>query len=226
MMKDEDTESSTSTNSNSNSASSLDRPIDRPAVIRSGKSCTGCLYHSSYRKENGRNPLCVGLSRSEKQAYKGNNPHLEALNDEKRLFEFKYACLGYSVYKQSTPAGAGQDRRVELPACLGIEMQLLDPRKAPQHAHQTVPGQMPGQLSDQADAHEGPRVAVPQTPPPPPPSHRPQIAGPTRSDEFATRFFRTAGLIATAVGHNLSRVAGSIKTGLDDIFYPDRRRPK
>ncbi|EFJ09525.1 hypothetical protein SELMODRAFT_129780 [Selaginella moellendorffii] len=217
-MKDEDTESSTSTNSNSNSASSLDRPIDRPAVIRSGKSCTGCLYHSSYRKENGRNPLCVGLSRSEKQAYKGNNPHLEALNDEKRLFEFKYACLGYSVYKQSTPAGAGQDRRVELPACLGIEMQLLDPRKAPQHAHQTVPGQMPGQLSDQADAHEGQErrnhwiFAL--------------LVSIGKTSLFPRRFFRTAGLIATAVGHNLSRVAGSIKTGLDDIFYPDRRRPK
>ncbi|EFJ36316.1 hypothetical protein SELMODRAFT_37179, partial [Selaginella moellendorffii] len=170
-----------------------------------GKSCTGCLYHSSYRKENGRNPLCVGLSRSEKQAYKGNNPHLEALNDEKRLFEFKYACLGYSVYKQSTPSGAGQDRRVELPACLGIEVNAT----------------LGSQKSSTACSSN-----IPQTPPPPPPSHRPQIAGPTRSDEFATRFFRTAGLIATAVGHNLSRVAGSIKTGLDDIFYPDRRRPK
>ncbi|GBG72640.1 hypothetical protein CBR_g12214 [Chara braunii] len=45
-------------------------------------------------------------------------------------------------------------------------------------------------------------------------------------DEFAGRFLRSAGLIAARVVTNMSKVAGAVKAGVDDIFYPDRGRSK
>ncbi|MQL98701.1 hypothetical protein Taro_031413, partial [Colocasia esculenta] len=38
-------------------------------------------------------------------------------------------------------------------------------------------------------------------------------------------FTRNAGLVAAGVSRNLHRVANYIKDNLDDILYPDRRRP-
>ncbi|GBG73708.1 hypothetical protein CBR_g17049 [Chara braunii] len=45
-------------------------------------------------------------------------------------------------------------------------------------------------------------------------------------DEFAGRFLRSASLIAARVVTNMSKVAGAVKAGVDEIFYPDHGRSK
>lgn len=43
------------------------RVVTKGSNGKKGKSCKGCLYYSSIRKSNARNPLCVGVSRTFQQ---------------------------------------------------------------------------------------------------------------------------------------------------------------
>lgn len=45
-------------------------------------------------------------------------------------------------------------------------------------------------------------------------------------DEFATRFFRTSRLVASAVVNNLGKVANNVRTTIDKILTSDQGRPK
>ena len=77
----------------------------------------------------------------------------------------------------------------------------------------------PCYLQDQSHKGEGGPTVMPR----PPSSIGGLGGGGLSGDEFATRFYRTAGLVATAVVNNVSKVANSVRTTIDDIFTS---RPK
>ncbi|KAK6916630.1 hypothetical protein RJ641_019491 [Dillenia turbinata] len=107
-----------------------------------GKSCKGTLYYSTIHKSKSRNPTCVGISRSLPQVprYIVGESELEASKEGRTLTDFKYACVGYSVYldKKGTSTDA-DEKQAELPFCVGLEI-LLDKRpvsasQSPASAH-------------------------------------------------------------------------------------------
>jgi len=175
-----------------------------------GRSCKGCLYYSSQLKGNQRNPLCVGFSRALQQVpnYVEPESDIEAASKEGRsLLDFKYACVGYSVFADKKDSLSDQqDPQAELPFCVGIEL-LVDRRAstaAPVHEH----------------AHR--KEDTPILPRPPSTYRPPHPIG----DEFISRLYRNAGLVAGGVARNLYRIGHYVKDSLDDILYPYRRRPK
>jgi len=173
-----------------------------------GKSCKGCLYYSSIRKSNARNPLCVGVSRTLQQvpSYIVGESELEASKEGRSLSDFKYACVGYSVFLDNKDnPGEKQEKRTELPACIGFEI-LVDQRAS-------TPDHVPTHAHNREDA---------------PVFSQPRAYKPAHSmgEEFLSRFTRNAGLVASGVGRNMQRVGNYIKDSVDDILYPYRRRPK
>ncbi|KAK6125725.1 hypothetical protein DH2020_040529 [Rehmannia glutinosa] len=88
------------------------------------KSCKGCLYYSSRFKADSRNPLCVGLTRSLPNVpqYIVGQSEAEATKEGRNLTEFRYACVGYSLYEdRKGQASNGQQTQTELPVCIGLE---------------------------------------------------------------------------------------------------------
>ncbi|XP_049357473.1 uncharacterized protein LOC125822139 [Solanum verrucosum] len=172
-----------------------------------GKSCKGCLYYSSTFKSNSRNPLCLGLSSSLPQVprYIVGESEKEASKEGRSLTDFRYACVGYSVYlDQKSRSTEAQEAQTELPVCVGLEV-LVDKRPTsadatPGHTH----------AHNREDGHK----------PPQPRSNKPTNSA---GDEFLTRFSRNANLVAMGVAKNLRKVGNRIKESVDDIFY---RRPK
>ncbi|KAJ8567588.1 hypothetical protein K7X08_019796 [Anisodus acutangulus] len=173
-----------------------------------GKSCKGCLYYSSTFKSNSRNPLCLGLTRSLPQVprYIVGESEKEASKEGRSLTDFRYACVGYSVYlDQKSRSTDAQDAQTELPVCVGLEV-LVDKRPtsadaAPAHNREDGRGK---------DGH-----GLPQ-----PRSNKPTSSA---GYEFLTRFTRNANLVAMGVAKNLRKAGNRIKESVDDIFY---RRPK
>ncbi|XP_010271493.1 PREDICTED: uncharacterized protein LOC104607530 [Nelumbo nucifera] len=173
-----------------------------------GKSCKGCLYYSSILKSKSRNPRCVGVSRTLQQVpgYIVGESEMEASKEGRGLTDFKYACVGYSVYLEGKDASTdSKEKQAELPFCVGIEL-LVDKRPstadhAPVHTH------------NREDGHVFPQ---------------PRTYKPAHSigEEFLSRFTRNASLVASGVARNMYRVGNYIKDNLDDILYPYRRRPK
>ncbi|MCD7461990.1 hypothetical protein HAX54_047513 [Datura stramonium] len=109
------------------------------SLKKQGKSCKGCLYYSSTYKSNSRNPLCLGLSHSLPQVpqYIVGESEMEASKEGRSLRDFRYACVGYSVYlDQKARSADGQEVQTELPVCVGLEV-LVD-RKA--SSAETAPG--------------------------------------------------------------------------------------
>lgn len=51
---------------------------------------------------------------------------IEAMKDGRNLSDFKYACVGYSVFldKKGNPSD-NQENQAELPFCVGIEVFLF-----------------------------------------------------------------------------------------------------
>ncbi|KAL4186960.1 hypothetical protein AMTRI_Chr09g16440 [Amborella trichopoda] len=89
-----------------------------------GKSCKGCLYYSSHLKSKRHNPRCVGVSRPLQQVpgYVIGESEMEASKDGRSLSDFKYSCLGYSVYLDNKNNSAEHhEEHAELPFCVGIE---------------------------------------------------------------------------------------------------------
>ncbi|VFR02480.1 unnamed protein product [Cuscuta campestris] len=177
-----------------------------PSSKKKAKSCKGCLYYSSTIKSKAKNPLCVGIPRSLPQVpqFIVGESAAEAYKEGRSLTDFKYACVGYSVYadRKSRPIN-GQQTQTELPACVGLEI-LLDKRPVPtNHAP--------------ANSHNPEDVGVPQ------PQTRPHKPPHSSGEEFLTRFYRNANLVAMGVVKNLQKVGNKIKTNVDDIL---NRRPK
>lgn len=179
--------------------------------IRTGKSCKGTLYYSSLLKSKGRNPRCVGFTRSLQQVpnYIVSESEVEASKEGRSLTDFKYACVGYSVYldNKNTPSTGDQKPRAELPVCVGLEL-VVDKRPVDSHAPAHVP-----RVHNKEDERGFPQP-------------RPQKPSHPIGDEFFTRFTRNAGLVASGVARNMRKVGNYIKESVDDILYPYRRRPK
>ncbi|KAK8965678.1 hypothetical protein KSP40_PGU011175 [Platanthera guangdongensis] len=118
-------------------------PLQAPKISSyKGKSCKGCLYYSSILKSNARTPVCVGISRTLPQvpSYIVGESEMEASNAGRNLLDFKYACVGYSVFldNKDNKNETGDDQ-AELPFCAGLEL-LVDRRvsngsHAPAHVH-------------------------------------------------------------------------------------------
>lgn len=179
-----------------------------------GKSCKGCLYYSSSFKSNSRNPLCVGISRSLPQVPQNivGKSEVEAHEKGRDFAEFRYGCVGYSVYSDRKGQKDVQDGNSELPACIGIEV-LVD-RKV------TGADSVPAHAHNRQDNRRSPQ---PQTQKPAPQTQKPAVSV---GDEFLKRFTRNAGLVAAGVAKNVKRVGNHVKASVDDILYPYRRPPK
>ncbi|CAL9210844.1 uncharacterized protein LOC135616753 [Musa acuminata AAA Group] len=178
----------------------------KPSTYK-GKSCKGCLYYSSRLRSDSSNPMCVGISRTLPQvpSYIIGESEMETTKDGHNLSDFKYACVGYSVFldKRDDPVGKPENQ-AELPFCAGIE--LLVDRRASTAGH--VP----------ANVHKEDATLRSQPHP-----HRPaQSSG----DEFFSRFRKNAGVVASGVARNLNKVGNYIKENIEDILYPYRRPPK
>lgn len=197
-------------------------PSPPPSLPPHCRSCRGLLYFSSSRDAKALNPLCVGFSRPEDRVknYTAGKSEQDATKEGKALLDFKYACLGYSLHRenQATTSGVQLDKHAELPICMGIE--ILAERRATQGASPTRQEHV-----HQKEDHKN-IEATPVLPRPPTSVRPPNIIGSFTPEEFGSRFIRSAGLVAAAVGKNLSRVGSSIKTMVDDFLSPDRRRPK
>ncbi|KAL5713406.1 hypothetical protein ACHQM5_015483 [Ranunculus cassubicifolius] len=181
-----------------------------------GKSCKGCLYYSSVIKSKSRNPLCVGVSRSLQQVpgYIVGESEMEASKEGRQLTDFKYSCVGYSVFLDNKNAsGDPKNKQAELPFCVGIEL-LVDKRPV------TVPSR------DHAHAHADARHKEDGNNPQPQPQPRPYKPPYSNGEEFLGKFSRNATLVAAGVGKNVQRVGKYIKSHFDDALYPYRRRPK
>ncbi|CAK8575271.1 unnamed protein product [Lathyrus sativus] len=194
-------------NPNSNPNPNPNRNPNPPHTTK-GKSCKGCAYYSSVRKANSQNPVCYGLSRTLEQVppYVVGETELEASKEGRRLANFKYACIGYSIYldnKDSSPDS--QDKQRKLPFCVGLEVvSEVNPSTSPAshvpaHARKT---------NEREHATPQPRIGKPTN---------------TSAEEFLNRFQKNATLVANGVVKNLNRVGNYVKDTLDDILY---RRPK
>ncbi|CAL5040877.1 unnamed protein product [Urochloa decumbens] len=168
-----------------------------------GRSCKGCLFYSSVLRSRERGPVCVGITRALPQVSERMIGEIEqeAIQEGRNLSDFKYACVGYSVYldDKETSMGAREKKsHAKLPVCLGVE--LLADRRAP---------------VKKAPSHN--KKEAPQ-----PHRYKPGHAG----DGFLTKFQRNAGLVANGVAKNLNKVGTYIKDTVGDMMYPDRKRPK
>lgn len=181
--------------------------LNEKGAYRKGKSCKGCLYYSSTLKSNSRNPVCVGITRSLPKVprYYVGESEMEASKEGRSLSDFRYGCVGYSVYSDmKSQSGDPQETQKELPVCVGIEVlvdrKVTNANSAPAHAHNK-------------DNH-----AIPQ----------PRVSRPAQSasDDFFSRFARNANIVASGVAKNVRKVGNQIKESVDDVLYPYRRRPK
>ncbi|KAI7756798.1 hypothetical protein M8C21_014469, partial [Ambrosia artemisiifolia] len=122
---------------NNNNPQSLNEKVGS----RKGKSCKGCLYYSSTLKSNSRNPLCVGITSSLPKVprYYVGESEMEASKEGRSLADFRYGCVGYSVYPDmKNHNGDVEETKKELPVCVGIEVlvdKVTNGNPAPTHAH-------------------------------------------------------------------------------------------
>ncbi|WOL05665.1 hypothetical protein Cni_G14394 [Canna indica] len=187
---------------------------DRQGTAAQGKSCKGCLYYSSLLKTESRSPLCIGLSRPLKNvpSYIVGESEIEADKEGRSLSDFKYVCVGYSVFLNNKDGSTeDQDNQAKLPFCAGLEL-LVDKRTSAAH----VPRTSAESVSTQShNTEEAPTRVQPVEAKPAQPS----------KNSFFNKFSRSAEIVAFGVARNLVRVGYSIKNNFEDIVY-DRRRPK
>ncbi|KAK9071431.1 hypothetical protein SSX86_010000 [Deinandra increscens subsp. villosa] len=193
--------------------------LNDKGASRKGKSCKGCLYYSSTLKSNSRNPVCVGITRSLPKVprYYVGESEMEASKEGRRLADFRYGCVGYSVYSDmKNHSGNAEETQKELPVCVGIEVlvdrKVTNANSAATHAHNKEYNKTNTFLLLE-DNHATPQPRV----------NRPAQSA---SDDFFSRFTRNANIVASGVAKNVRKVGNQIKESVDDILYPYRRRPK
>ncbi|XP_062234117.1 uncharacterized protein LOC133931280 isoform X2 [Phragmites australis] len=106
------------------------------AGVVKGRSCKGCLFYSSVLRSRARGPVCVGVTRSIPQVPERmvGEIELEAIQEGRNLSDFKYACVGYSIYLDDKENSMGKQEKqkqvqAQLPICVGVE--LLADRRVP-----------------------------------------------------------------------------------------------
>lgn len=167
--------------------------IERGVVHPRSRSCRGCLFYSSFLRDNNQNPTCYGFSRSTPETYR-------TLEERQATKDFKYACLGYGIHKEAAGSGPPPEGNGELPLCVGIEF-LADRRPVGIH-----PSEEEG---DDVHMHNPPA--------------RPRSA-PT--EDFTSRFSRSASIVATTIVNNVIRFAANAKTTVDDILGSNDKKSK
>ncbi|GMN55771.1 hypothetical protein TIFTF001_024896 [Ficus carica] len=163
-----------------------EKPIPNPnrsTAGFTGKSCKGCLYYSSLQKSKSRNPTCIGLSRTLHQVpgYIVGETELEASKEGRSFTDFKYACVGYSVYldKKDSSSDETQSKQAELPFCVGLEV-LLD-KRPDAHTHAPAPAHV-------HKSEENVRPSSIPRPQPPPRTYKPSHSP---GEEYLNRQVRT-----------------------------------
>ncbi|KAL0332997.1 UNVERIFIED_CONTAM: hypothetical protein Scaly_2201200 [Sesamum calycinum] len=152
---------------------------------------------------------------------------MEASKEGRNLADFRYACVGYSLYSdQKEHASKGQQTQTELPVCVGLEV-LVDRR-----VNASDSASAPAHIHNKEDGNALPQRRIPK------PTNQTGdefLAGKLLYVPFcnyitilwlSTRFTRNANLVANGVAKNIRKVGNQIKQSLDDILYPYRRRPK
>ncbi|CAM6049170.1 unnamed protein product [Sphagnum compactum] len=201
-------------NPSGSGAGVANREIKAGVVNPRSRSCRGCLFYSSFLRDNGQNPTCYGLSHITPHIYRTVGD-----SDRQATKDFKYACLGYSVHKELNSSSAAPTAPADQSTSYG-ELPLC----ATTAHHPVFPpnSATPNDCSQRRNLEE----AVHAMPMPRPAASSTSGGAPGIPKEFSSRFFRCAGLVASAVIRNVGRVAGAARSTFDDIFYPDRRRPK
>jgi len=183
------------------------------ASLEKGRSCKGYLYYSSTLKSKAKNPRCVGIPRTLRQA--------EASKEGRTLADFYYGCLGYSVYMTEKDSSAmKQPTKTQLPVCVGLE--ILADRRATSSNTSPVPARVQNRNGARTGDPFGvdPRDHLNQNrKPSPAPAPAPEIG-------FVTRFNRNANLVASGVMKNLKRVGNYVKETMEESMDPYRKRPK
>ncbi|KAG4988333.1 hypothetical protein JHK85_031316 [Glycine max] len=181
-----------------------------------GKSCKGCTYYSSLHKAKSKNPTCVGFSRTLQQVppFVVGESELEASKEGRSLTNFKYACVGYSVYLDNKDSSAdSQDKTAKLPFCVGLEV-VLEEKASNSHA-----GHVPAtHKTEDEHAAPQPRRYIP-------PNHtteflnrQVEVFSMVKLTLVVRMFQRNAGLVASGVAKNLNRVGNYVKDLLNDIL--------
>ncbi|KAL3637454.1 hypothetical protein CASFOL_018622 [Castilleja foliolosa] len=193
---------------NVGSSSPSSPSINPNSNVNKAKSCKGCLYYSSRFKADSKNPICVGLTRSLPKApqYTVGELEMEAYKAGRSLQDFRYGCVGYSVYVDSKEQGRTEQEK--LPWCLGLE--VIEDRRIKNDATQSNP------MAHIHNREEGNGW----------PKHVPIKPTNSTGDDYLGRFTRSANLVANGVTKNMRRVGNQIKRSLDEVLYPYRRRPK
>ncbi|XP_051140715.1 uncharacterized protein LOC127258105 [Andrographis paniculata] len=218
-MPEDSNQSRPSDRSASPSSPKIRAAADPTSNGNKAKSCKGCLYYSSQFKSSARNPLCVGLTRSLPTVppYIVGQSEMEASKDGRGLSDFRYACVGYSLYMdRKGQAADGKKAQNELPVCVGLEV-LVD-----RSVHSIEPESTPAHMHHKEDSSGLPQPQR-RLPKPSPATPKPSTSS---GNPFLTRFARNAKLVANEVAKNIERAGNQIKQSLDDILYPYRRRPK
>ncbi|KAI4327691.1 hypothetical protein L6164_020121 [Bauhinia variegata] len=179
------------------------------------KSCKGYLFYSAALKSQARNPRCFGISRTLPQVPRSvvSPEQTETLTakDGQNITDFSYSCLGYSMYLDGLNEVSEEMPRIKheantrLPVCSGLQVLVGKQVSSNKPA--------PAQAQNEEDNRQLP---LPQRPKP----------TPSVGDDFMSRFTKNAGLVASGVARDLLRMGSYIKSRVDDIIHPDRRRPK
>ncbi|CAD7701267.1 unnamed protein product [Ostreobium quekettii] len=97
------------------------KPPDRPA-LRRHKCCMGALYYSQALMDSRMEPVCAGI----RQTHKGGEDLGELQTEASNLVDFKYMCVGYSIYDEERmrrqPSRDDPASGVDLPYCEGLEI--------------------------------------------------------------------------------------------------------
>ncbi|GFQ00530.1 hypothetical protein PHJA_002196900 [Phtheirospermum japonicum] len=187
---------------------SFNDPNTLKSNVIKAKSCKGCLYYSSRFKADSKNPICVGLTRSLPKApqYTAGELEMEAYKAGRSLQDFRYGCVGYSVYVDRKEQGHIEQKK--LPWCLGLE--VIEDRRVNNEDSRSAP------LAHIHNREEGNGL----------PKHGSIKPTNSTGDDYLSRFSRSANLVANGVTKNIRRVGNQIKRSLDEVLYPYRRRPK
>lgn len=90
-----------------------------------GKSCKGYLFYSSSLRSRDRGPVCAGITRAIPQVpdHMVGEIEMEAIQEGRNLSDFRYGCIGYSMYLDDKKSSEGKgDKHPQLPICVGIEL--------------------------------------------------------------------------------------------------------
>ncbi|KDP46706.1 hypothetical protein JCGZ_06494 [Jatropha curcas] len=184
-----------------------------------GTVCKGFLYYSSALKSNGNNPRCIGIPHTVHRVPSDIIKDYEIVSSARGLGpkDFYYACAGNSVYLIKDQSMDKQVTTSQLPLCLGLEFiadkrtaVLLDQRK---RVHIADSASAPARVHGKEDGQERPQAQT-------------RKPADSAGDDFLRRYTRNASLVAAGVARNIQKVGNRIKESMDDIMFPNRKRPK